>query len=146
MKSRANQVYATVSPPRGHCILPGLCGGMGKAAVRWHLGCSEVSHRHALSMKALQLMKQQCNHQWKFQNQKIGIIYSLKADTNYIFYSNTRHVPFKWNGSGILETLLLLPGDLDTLRRAGKKLCAYFRKKPYWSVGDRIICIGNTRT
>lgn len=97
-------------------------------------------------MEALQLMKQQCDHQWKFQNQKIGIIYSLKADTNYILYSNTRHIPFKWNGSGILETLLLLPGDLDTLCRARKKLCAYFRKKPYWSVGDTIICIGNTRT
>lgn len=34
---------------------------------------------------------------------------------------------------------------LDTLRRTGKELCAYFRKKPYWSVGDIIICIGNTR-
>lgn len=86
MKSRANQVYATVSPPRGHRILPGLCGGMGKgkAAAHWHLGCSEVSPRRAVSMEALQLMKQRYDHQWKFQNQKIGIIYSLKADTNYI--------------------------------------------------------------
>lgn len=34
---------------------------------------------------------------------------------------------------------------LDTLHRAGKELCAYFRKEPYWSVGDTIICIENTR-
>lgn len=127
MKSRANQVYATASPPRGHCILPGLCGGMGKgkASTCWHLGCSEVSYRCAVSVEALQLMKQQYDHQWKFQNQKIGIIYSLKTDTNYISYSNTRHLPFKWNGSGILVDSAVVTWRSWTLCIGQERSCVH---------------------